>query len=258
MAGRETLKTFTARKAAGALLALTVLAASAAPASAQNLLDILGGAAGSAGAPQIPAFLPDKYSVPETQPLPIDGVWMVSTIGKRIRIENGRAYAVDPWLHLFVLKIQPDMVVLQNFRRAGAAGQFIADDLPLQGPASFQLQPNGNIKVTVQGALGPVGYDLIKREATFPDALGTEIAAMSGNSYTPPPTVQPSPPPGYGAPPPTYTPPPAYGAPPPAYTPAPPPVAGPPPSPAPGGGNPLADCRNYGINPATGDVICAD
>ncbi|MEX2617560.1 MAG: hypothetical protein WD767_15840 [Alphaproteobacteria bacterium] len=256
MNGFWTLKTHAARTGVGALLALTVVAAPTDPASAQNVLDLLGGAASSAGVPQIPAFLPDKYSVPETDPLPIDGVWMVSTIGKRIRIENGRAYAVDPWLHLFVLKVQPDMVVLQNVRRTASAGQFVADDLPLQGPASFQLKPDGNIKVTVQGMLGPVGYDLIRREPAFPDALGTEITAMTGNAYTPPPTAQPSPPPGYGAPPPEYgapppaahpSPPPGYGAPPPGYD-TQPPVAG----------NPLADCQNYGIDPTTGDVICMD
>ncbi|MDA0663683.1 MAG: hypothetical protein O3B08_12745 [Proteobacteria bacterium] len=185
----STLKTFATRTGAGALLALTILAGPSVPAPAQNLVDIIGGAAGSAGVPQIPAFLPDKYSVPETEPLPIDGVWMISTIGKRIRIENGRAYAVDPWLHLFILQVKPDMVVLQNFRRSGSAGQFMADDLPLQGPASFQLKPDGNIKVTVQGAFGPVGYDLIRREPAFPDALGTEIAAMTGNVYSPPPAV---------------------------------------------------------------------
>ena len=243
MSGFRTLKTFAGRASAGALLALAVFAAPT-PAPAQNILDLLGGAAGGAGVPQIPAFLPDKYSVPETEPLPIDGVWMISSIGKRIRIENGRAYALDPWLHLFVLKVQPDMVVLQNFRRTSVAGQFIADDLPLQGPATFQLKPDSNIKVPVQGALGPVSYDLIRREPTFPDALGTEIAAMTGNSYTPPPVAQPSPPPGFGAPPPITSP-------------APPPPPSTAPAPAPGG-NPLANCRNLGMDPATGDIVCMD
>ena len=165
----------------------------ASPAAAQNVVDIIGGAAGAAGVPQIPAFLPDKYSVPETEPLPIDGVWMISTIGKRIRIESGRAFAIDPWLHLFVLKVQPDMVVMQNFRRTGTAGQFTADDLPLQGVATFQLQPNGNLKASVQSMFGPVPYELIRKEPAFPDALGAEIAAMTGGTYAPPPAAYPTP-----------------------------------------------------------------
>ena len=218
----------------------------ASPAAAQNVVDIIGGAAGAAGVPQIPAFLPDKYSVPETEPLPIDGVWMISTIGKRIRIESGRAFAIDPWLHLFVLKVQPDMVVMQNFRRTGSAGQFTADDLPLQGVATFQLQPNGNLKASVQSMFGPVPYELIRKEPAFPDALGAEIAAMSGGTYAPPPAAYPTPPPA------------AFPAPPPSTFPAPSPAPAPPPAATPGGGNPLADCRNLGVDTATGDIVCRD
>lgn len=226
--------------------AVVALAALPTPAPAQNPLDMLGDAAGNAGVPQIPAFLPDKNSVPETEPLPIDGVWMISSIGKRIRIDRGRAYAVDPWLHFFVLKVQPDMVVLQNFRRNGVAGRFTADDLPLQGPATFQLQPNGNLKASVQGVLGPANYDLIRREPTFPDALNTEIAAMTGDSDTPPPATYPVPPPGQGNP-----------SPPPVAQPTPPPGAPPAPVPAPGGDE-LADCRNLGVDPNTADIVCMD
>jgi len=39
----------------------------------------------------VPAFLPMKEAVPRSQPADIDGVWRISTIGKRIRIEAGRA-----------------------------------------------------------------------------------------------------------------------------------------------------------------------
>ena len=37
---------------------------------------------------------------------------MISANRKRVRIQAGRAFAVDPWLHLFVLKIEPMMVVI--------------------------------------------------------------------------------------------------------------------------------------------------
>ena len=112
-------------QAAGALLILML----STPAWSQDMTQAL---AEAAGIPQIPAFLPDKYSVTRSEALPIDGVWMISTIRKKIRIEQGRAYALDPWLHLFVLKVQPDMVVMQNFRRTDA-GRYAADDLPLMG-----------------------------------------------------------------------------------------------------------------------------
>ena len=68
--------------------------------------------------PQIPAFLPMMTAVPVTQAQPIDGIWTISSLGKRIRIEGGRAYAVDPWVHMFVLKIQPGMVVIKDIQAA--------------------------------------------------------------------------------------------------------------------------------------------
>ncbi len=143
-------------------------------ATAQDIAEAL---AEAAGVPQMDAFLPDKYSVSETQALPIDGVWTISSIRKKIRIERGRAYAVDPWLHMFTLKVRPDMVVLQNFERT-SAGVYTADDLPLLGPATMQLKPDGNLSVRVKGALGPVAYTLIKREADDKRALDAEIYAM--------------------------------------------------------------------------------
>lgn len=207
-------------------MALVVLAGAgiATPVTAQNI-------PGALGVPQMNALLPDKYNVPETEALPIDGVWMISTIGKRIRIERGRAYAVDPWLHMFVLKVQPDMVVLRNFQRTGA-GQYAADDLPLLGRATFALQTDGNMRANVQGAMGPVAYTLIRREPDDPVALDEEIAALTGQ-----------------APPPIFTPPPVT---------APPPVATPDPAPAPGGDGSLANCRNLGIDPKTGNIACFD
>lgn len=57
----------------------------------------------------IPAFLPMADSVPRSESLDIDGIWRINTLGKRIRIEDGRAYAVDDWLHLFTLHVQPNI-----------------------------------------------------------------------------------------------------------------------------------------------------
>lgn len=110
--------------------------------------------------PQIPAFLPMSADVPMTEKLPIDGEWMVSSIRKRIRIEGGRAYASDPWVHMFVLKIEPLMVVLKDLRRTGT-GQYTGQDLPLMGQLSATLASNGYLNVRVAGALGPANYTLV-------------------------------------------------------------------------------------------------
>lgn len=181
---------------------------------------------------QMPALLPSQYDVPETEPLPIDGVWTISLIGKRIHIERGRAFAVDPWLHLFVLQVQPGMVVLRNFQRTGA-GRYTADDLPLLGPATFELQPDGSIRVRVNGALGPVDYVLTRQSADDPASFEAELAALEGG-VAPPPVLGPTPPDTVPSPP--------------ESTPAPPSA----------GGNPLANCQKLGVDPKTADIVCLD
>jgi hypothetical protein len=144
----------------------------------------------STGAFQVDAFLPNKADVEEEEPSAIDGVWKISTIGKKIRIERGRAFAVDSWLHMFVLKVQPDMVVLQNLHRTGV-GRYKADDLPLLGPATFELGADGNLSVSVKSVLGPVSYRLIKRELDDPAAFEAEVAAVNGDPVQPLPNTTP-------------------------------------------------------------------
>ncbi len=154
------------------LLAL-VLVTQAMPAAAQDLSETI---AEAAGIPNIPAFLPDRYTVPKTRAMPIDGVYMISTIRKKVRIESGRVFAMDGWLHMFVLKVQPDMVVMQNFRRV-KPGQYKADDLPLLGTADLNLTRNGDLSVNVQSKFGPVRYNLIKLEEQYPDVFRKEMRA---------------------------------------------------------------------------------
>jgi len=112
------------------------------------------------GIPQIPAFLPLSHTVTATsEAMPLDGVWNITSNNKRIRIERGRAYAVDGWLHLFVLKVQPNMVVIKDIVKTGA-GQYSGVDLPLMGTAVMQASPSGTLNVTVQTFLGPIKYVL--------------------------------------------------------------------------------------------------
>lgn len=106
--------------------------------------------------PEIPAFLPLSHTVAASnEAMPLDGVWNITNINKRIRIERGRAYAVDSWLHLFVLRIQPNMVVTKDIARTGP-GTYSGYDLPLAGPATYTANSNGTLDLSVQGLLGPV------------------------------------------------------------------------------------------------------
>ncbi len=178
------------------------------------------------GVPKVDAFLPDRYSIEKTEALPIDGVWMISANRKKIRIEAGRAYALDPWLHLFTLRVQRDMVVLQDFQRLGP-GEYTAYDLPLLGQATMRLGADGNLSVSVAGALGPARYKLIKREVDDRSGFETELDILAGRISEP---VREAPP-----------------APEEKAAPAPEAEA-----------DPLANCVNLGIDPNTGGIICTD
>jgi len=239
----------------------------------------------AAGVPKVGAFLPNQYDVARTEPLPIDGVWRVNAINKKIRIEQGRAYAIDPWRHLFVLQISPGMVVLQDFQRTGA-GVYTAQDLPLLGPATLTLNREGHLDVSVQGKLGPARYQLIRLDAQYPDALSHELNAMAGgaapSSFAPPPgaaapvmtppavvPVSPGSPQSPGSPiqPGAATQPlPGMPQAPPMLLPSPvqqptsPPTWIPPPATTPPGVPPAPvpeDCTPIGIDPDTGLTICA-
>jgi len=185
--------------------------------------------------PQIPAFLPTADQVPATQPMPLDGTWLVNTIRKKIRIEGGRAYAVDPWLHMFVLKVEPGMVVLRDIAPA-APGKYTGSDLPLMGQLTATVQPDRSLAVSVQTALMPVQYKLIPVQLDNPQWYAQEMSAAgiaapqspAPGAYQPaPPAYQPAPPRQAYQPPaqqPVYQPaaPPAAPAPSqPAYQPAP-------------------------------------
>jgi len=185
--------------------------------------------------PQIPAFLPSMTDVPMTEKLPIDGEWVIDTIRKRIRIEGGRAYAVDSWLHLFVLKVEPLMVVIKGMKRTGP-GQYSAQDLPLLGKWTAQLQPDGSLKVDVASVLGPIDYKLIPVRIDNQQSFDLE----RNGEYAPPETAQP----GYPAFQPGYQPPQPVGQPNPATADQP--------------TNRLANCQMLDVDPSTGNVVCMD
>lgn len=119
-----------------------------------------GGLAGIPEVPKIPAFLPNIAQIPATRPMPIDGIWIITSIGKKVKIDSGRAYAIDGWLHLFVLDIQPGMVVQKNIMPVGP-GQYRGEDLPLMGSYRASVQVNRSLQFTVSGIAGTISYSLM-------------------------------------------------------------------------------------------------
>lgn len=134
-----------------------------------TVISVLGAAlmAGTALAPaepanaQIRAFLPNKETVAETEPMEIDGDWRVNTIGKVIRIERGRAYAVEGWTHAFVLRVQPDMVTIRNIQQTGDK-EYVGDDLPMMGRVTLQHVEPDRIEASVPGLFGLTRYTLTR------------------------------------------------------------------------------------------------
>ncbi len=103
-----------------------------------------------AGVPQVDAFLPTNSELPAGDPLAIDGVWTIEAIDKRVRVEGGRAYAKDLWLHGLTLRIRPNMVILKDIQPDGA-GKFVGEDLVMFGRNELVLQADGSIMSTVLG-----------------------------------------------------------------------------------------------------------
>jgi len=144
-------------------------------ASQSNPTDADGNAKKPAGL--IDAMLPDRYEIAETEALPIDGIWKISSIKKRIRIEKGRAFALDGWTHALILKILPEMVVLRDIKRI-APGKYEADDLPLGAKAKMTLQADGNIKVRNNIFPIPVKYTLIRETLDSSEAMKDELTLL--------------------------------------------------------------------------------
>lgn len=136
--------------------------------------DIGAHAAKAAGVVQIPAFLPERIEVQPGEAQAIDGVWRISSNRKRIRIDRGRAYALDPWVHAFTLKIQPGMVVAKNITSLGN-GRYRAQDLPLLADTEYQLQSNGKLKVTAAYGAQKISFELTPVEIDDGQRLNEEM-----------------------------------------------------------------------------------
>jgi hypothetical protein len=135
-------------------------------------------------------------SVPRTHALDIDGVWRINTIDKRIIIDGGRAYALDDWLHLLTLQVQPNMVVIRNIKDDGMGG-YSGEDLPLMGKWQAKPDSDGALDVIVAGAMGSTSYRLLPVESgSYPDDdadNGIEIVPDEGIDDDVPPEVEETP-----------------------------------------------------------------
>lgn len=116
------------------------------------------------------AALPDRYAVDLAEPLAIDGIWRISTNNKRLRIERGRAFAVDGWNHALLFKVKPDQVTTINLREA-EPGRWLGRDILLNGDTELALREDGDLDVTVALFPFPARFKLLREGLDNPDAL---------------------------------------------------------------------------------------
>ncbi|MEM7702149.1 MAG: caspase family protein [Pseudomonadota bacterium] len=116
------------------------------------------------------AALPNRYAVDLGEPLAIDGVWRLSTNGKRMRIERGRAFAVDGWNFGLVFKVKPEQVTMVNLRES-EPGVYEGRDILLNGDSQLTLRADGNLDVRIGTFPFPTKFVMIREGLDDPDAL---------------------------------------------------------------------------------------
>jgi len=100
--------------------------------------------------PKLKAFLPMSYNVPPTEAMPLDGVYMITGMDKRIRIEKGRSFAVDSWMVLMVLEVRPNMVLTKDIVPT-APGKYTGLNLTFGKEEIFEVTAAGNLETKVGG-----------------------------------------------------------------------------------------------------------
>jgi len=122
--------------------------------------------------------LPNRYDIDRGPSLPIDGVWRLSTNGKRLRIEGGRVFAVDSWVHLIVARVYSDQVVMKDLTRSGP-GIYEARDILINGEAALTLRADGNLDVRVAAFPIPASFKLIREGMDDSAAFTNELSNRS-------------------------------------------------------------------------------
>ena len=136
------------------------------------------------------ALLPMVDTVPPGQALAIDGVWTVASLGKRVRVEKGRIVVVDPWRHLFVLKVRAGMVVVKDIRDQGQ-GIYGGYDLMAVGSWRATKNASGNLDVEL-GGLVPSRFQMLPVQLDNPGLYQQVPVATASNPYATPNNAQPA------------------------------------------------------------------
>lgn len=129
--------------------------------------------------PEVAAFLPKIVDVKPAEPMAIDGIWSISSLDKKVRVDRGRIYAIEGWKHLLVLKIKPGMVVIRDIKEQDDVGFYVGKDLPLQGEWLATLTSDRLLDIKV----GKVNYQMIPQQLDDPEAFNAlfkQVRAIEG------------------------------------------------------------------------------
>ncbi len=137
-------------------------------------LAVSGAGTSSPANAQIPGWLPSVGDVEPSAPLPIDGMWNIREINKRVIIENGYAYAVDGWVHALFFNVMPDQVFVRDIQPL-PDGTYISQNLTMSGQMTFEPAPGGSLVATMRtGWPGKWHYDPVHHGGYEPPYSDTD------------------------------------------------------------------------------------
>ncbi|MEQ9491080.1 MAG: caspase family protein [Alphaproteobacteria bacterium] len=128
----------------------------------------------------IRALMPMHTEEPETRPLPIDGVWRLSLTNTRVRIRNGRSWAIDGYPTHLVMAVHPGQVLTRNLKPDGDGG-YTGEDLPSVSQLQMKLQPDMTLAASIGPITGPIDFFLTPIAIDDPVAFRVELEKARGN-----------------------------------------------------------------------------
>lgn len=128
----------------------------------------------------IRALMPMHTEEPATKPLPIDGVWRMSLTNTRIRIKEGRSWAVDGYPTHLVMAVHPGQIISRYIEPSGTGG-YTGDDLPSISELHLQLRPDMSLAAKVGPLTGPIDFFLTPIAVDDPVAFRIALEKVKGN-----------------------------------------------------------------------------
>ena len=117
--------------------------------------------------------LADLVQIDETepgQPLPIDGIWRLRELNKKVAIEGGHVFALEGWTHLLVWAVEPGMVTSTRLRQTDRQ-KLIAYDALLKREMEWTVREDGTIFASGgEGLLDPK-FSLEPVQLSYPEVF---------------------------------------------------------------------------------------